>query len=388
MVRFLELPAAAKKSFAEAVALQVEMYKPSDNEPFDWDTTVLEETGHLATTLLFAPRATVEKFANLFSQAGYPLTRLTVTQFSLVHTFLRTRQESQTQRYLLLDYKDVDAELALLEGSRLVYSRSFPVSSETTATVSEVRAQIQQAFSSLRWKESDNLRILLTGDVPELVQASLASFGLVERLPEKISLPGFPPALPDLERYTGAAAVAVSNLTQRRRLYCLNLLPAELRSVRNRLRYLPTYALLAANVLLLLAIGFRSPVQDYVLLRQYRKEIASIHVHAGEMKQLLQTGRTMRQELQAFDTFQQRGRQPLEALNEIALKLPPDAWINTFSSKKRQVEVSGSAKAASPLLPLFQSSSQFQDVKFMGALSQDSSGAERFHLQMRLKEKP
>jgi hypothetical protein len=96
----------------------------------------------------------------------------------------------------------------------------------------------------------------------------------------------------------------------------------------------------------------------------------------------------MRQELLAFDAFQQHGRQPLEALNEIARKLPSDTWVNIYTCKKGLAELTGSAKAASPLLSLFQSSSQFQDVKFNGALSQDSSGAERFRLQLRLKEKP
>lgn len=386
MVRFLDLPIAAKKSLAGAVALQVEMYKPTDNESFDWDTTVVEEPERLATTLLFTPHSTVERFANLFSQSGYPLSRITATQFSLLGVLLHARRRSDTQRYLLLDYKGADTELALLEDTRLVYSRSFPLPGDATAAP-QVMEQIQQAFSSLRWKENDNYEALLARDVPEPLQCALASLGLVERLAEKISFPGFP-GQPGLQRYLGAAAVALASLTRRRRPYCLNLLPAALRPAHNRLRHLPTYALLAANATLLLAISFRVPVQKYVLLRQYRQEIAGVHVRAEEMKELLQSGRAIRQELLAFDAFQQHGRQPIGALNEIARKLPSDAWINAFSCKKGQVEVSGSAKAASPLLPLFQSSSQFQDVKFNGALSLDSSGAERFRMQMRLKEKP
>jgi Fimbrial assembly protein (PilN) len=386
MVRFLTLPVAAKNSFAEAVALQVEMYKPTDGEPFDWDTCVVEQQGSLATTLLFAPHRVVEKYVTLFSDAGYPLTRIVPTQFSLLHVFLSARQESQTGRCLLLDAREDEAELALVEGKRLVYSRSLPLPRGSSTLVSELFRQIRQAYSSLRWKESDGQAVVVSGNLPEAVERGLASFGSLERLADKIKLPGLPEQ-PALHNYAGAAATALCHLSGNRRSYCLNLLPATMRPVRNQMRHLPTYTLLAANALLLLALGLRIPLQNYILLRQYRKEIAGLQMRAGEMKQLLHNGRTMRQELLALDAFQQHGRQPLDALNEVAQRLPPDVWLSSFSYKKGQVELNGSAKAASPLLPLFQSSLQFQDVKFNGALTHDASGAERFRLQMRLKEK-
>src|SRR5271155_2205993 len=198
-------------------------------------------------------------------------------------------------------------------------------------------------------------------------------------------------ALPEqggLQKYWGAAVVALSVLRGRRRAYSLNLLPSELRPLRPHSRHLITYALLFANAVLLLALGLRVPVQNYVLLRQYQKEIAGVKVRAGEMRSLLERERAMREELLALDALQQRGRQPLDALEDIAQKLPQDAWLNVFSCRKGQIELTGSAKAASPLLPLFQSSPQFQDVKFTGALTQDAAGAEHFRLQMKLKEKP
>jgi len=387
MVRFLSLPSAARKSFAEAVALQVEMYKPTDSEPFDWDTCVIEEQRCLATTLLFTPHSLAEKYTSLFAQTGYPLTGILPTQFSLLHIFLCFRQGAGTQRCLLLDCNKAEAELALLEGKRLVYSRSLPFARESATLASDVLAQIRLAYSSLRWKESAGQVVVVSGHVPETVERALASFGSVERLEDNIKLSGLPEQ-PALQRYTGAAATALSHLSGNRRSYYLNLLPAAMRPVRNQMRHLPTYVLLAANAVLLLAVGLRIPLQNYILLRQYRKEIAGLQTRADEMKQLLQEGRAMRQELLALDAFQQRGRQPIDALNEVAQKLPPEAWLNSFSCKKGQVELNGSAKAASPLLPLFQASPQFQDVKFNGALIHDASGAERFRLQMRLKGKP
>ena len=387
MIRFLNLPATARRSLSEAISLQVEMYKPTDNETFDWDTVVIDEREQLAATLVLAPRISIEKFVHIFSEAGYPITRITLTQFAQLHLLLSAESALLDKRFLLVDGRNHDIELALLEGRKLVYSRSLSLGRDAAVAAHEVLAEIRQAFSSLRWKEGENLVVLVAGDVPVTIERALGSLGPTEKLKEKVRQR----ALPEqggLQKYWGAATVALSVLLGGRRGYSLNLLPAELRPSRRQSRYLTTYGLLFANAVMLLALGLRVPVQNYVLLRQYRREIAGVRVRADEMKQLLQSGRSMRQELLAFDAFQQHGRQPLEALNEIARQLPSDAWVNTYSCKKGLVELTGSAKAASPLLSLFQSSSQFQDVKFNGALSQDSSGAERFRLQLRLKEKP
>ena len=252
----------------------------------------------------------------------------------------------------------------------------------------DVLSEVRQAFATLRWKEVDeNLVILVAGDLPAPIELQLESIGSVHKLKEVIRQQ----ALPEqggLNRYWGAAAIAMSAFSGRRQAYSINLLPVALRPQRSHSRYLVTYALAGANAALLLAFLLRIPVQNYMLLRQYHKEIAGVQVRAGEMRSLLERERAMREEIVELEGLQQRGRLPLDALNEIAQKLPQDSWLNTFSCKKGLVELTGSAKAASPLLPLFQSSQQFQDAKFNGALTQDSAGAEHFRLQMKLKEKP
>jgi len=387
IIRFLRLPAASRKSLSEAVSLQVEMYKPTDNEQYDWDTVVINEQQHLAATVVLAPRTMVEKFTNLFSRAGYPISRLTMTQFAQLQLFLRAEAVPHDKRYLVVDGRSQDVELALLEGRKLVYSRSLPMVRDGATVIPDVLEEIRQAFSALRWKEEEGLAVLVAGDLPRPIELMLKSLGLVERLKDKIRQHVLPEQ-GGLQKYWGAAAVALSFVSGRRQAYSLNLLPSEFRPARRHSRYLITYALLFANALLLLGFGFRVPIQNYVLLRQYRKEIAGVKVRAEEMKSILQRERAMREELLALDSLQQRGRQPLDALDDIAQKLPQDAWLTVFSSRKGQIELTGSAKAASPLLPLFQSSPQFQDVKFTGALTQDAAGAEHFRLQMKLKEKP
>jgi len=376
----------ARKSLQEAVALQAEMFKPTDTEHFCWDSTFLSADDQVTAGLVMVPRATIERLVNLFAQAGHPINVLNVGQFSLLYLFLRGRQRPATERSILLDFKGSDAELALLEGKKLLYSRGFDVSNGDPSLEKSVVSEIQRAVSTLRWHESAQPTVFLCGSFPEPVETALRKFGPVEHLEARLrpdehtegNRPG---------ECLGAVAVAVAGLGRSGSSYRLNLLPAELRPVRHRWHHVPTYTLLAASAFLLVGLMVRRPLQDHFLLRQYQKQIASLKQQTDEMNGILQEDRKLRQELILLEEFQQGGRQPLDALNDVAQRLPQEAWLNLFTYRKGQIELVGSAKSASSLLPLLQASPHFEDVKFEGALTQDPSGVERFRIQMRVKER-
>ena len=386
IVRLFNLPMVARKSFQEALALQVEMFKPTDTEPFCWDATVVAEGKQQAVSLVLAPAGMVERFANLFAAAGYPIKHLTVTQFSLLHMILHGRQHPTNQRIVLFDSTDSAAEVALIDGEKLVYTRGFALATADNSPEQTVLSEVQRAVSTLRWHEGGKYKLIHSSSVSKQIQDALSKLGHVERLEEMLDLEG-PEAGTPLGARLGAVAVAVDGVGRRRHPYRLNLLPVQLRPARNRLRHMPTYALLAANAVILLAIGLRVPMQDYFLLRRYRKELASLQQQTDTMNGVLQRDRALRGKLIALEEFQLQGRKPLEALNDIAQRLPHDAWLASFTFRKGQIDLVGSAKSASTLLPLFQASPRFAEVKFNGALTQDAAGMERFRIQMRLKEK-
>jgi len=385
IVRLLSLPRMARKSVDEALALQVEMFKPTDTEQFCWDATVLPHEMQLRASLVLAPHVTVERLTNLFAQAGYPISCLTVSQFSLVHLYLRGAQQHLSARLVLLECRGQDLELAILEGERMVATRAFSLLDGNVPPEQAIISELQQALSTLRWQEGEKPAILLSGAVPEPVAQALGKLGTVERFELRLGREGMTPDT-HLGEFWGAVAVAVAAIG-RGRPYQLNLVPRALRPSRRRWQRLPTYALLGANAALLLAIALRPSVQNLVLLHQYQRQIAALQQQTDEMKGVLQKEKDLRQTILLLEGFEQRGRQPLQALNEVAKQLPPDAWLNLFTWRKNQIELVGTAKSASSLLPLFQASPQFEEVKFNGALTQDPSGMERFRLEMRTKEK-
>jgi Tfp pilus assembly protein PilN len=386
IVRLVSLPSMARKSVEEALTLQVEMFKPTDTERFCWDATFLPQQMQLSASLALAPHVTVERLTSFFAEAGYPITCLTVSQFSLLHLYLRGAQQHISPRIVLLDFQGSELELAVLEGEKLVSSRSFSLSRGNVPAEQVVLSELQQALSTLRWQEGEKPAILLSGSVPEAVERAIGKLGTVEQFEARLQREGTT-ADTHWGEFLGAVAVAVASIGRGRRHYRLNLVPRELRPLRRRWQRLPTYALVGANVVLLLAIGLRTPVQNLVLQHKYQKEIASLKQQTDEMKGVLQKEKELRQSLILLEEFEQRGRQPLDALDEVAKRLPQEAWLNLFTWRKNQIELVGAAKSASSLLPLFQASQQFEEVKFNGALTEDSSGMERFRLEMRTKEK-
>jgi Tfp pilus assembly protein PilN len=384
VVRLSSLPNAAKGALREALNLQAEMYRPSEEEAFYWDAALAPHGEELAAALAFATRSEIDRFSSLFSSAGYPLSRLTLNQFALLQLAVQCRPKDGAARFVLVDIADSDVELGLVDDDRLVYSRGFARASDGTGPIlsETLVSEIRLAFSTLRWKQEDAVPVVLAGQIEQPLEAGLKQVGQVVRLQEWLQVQTSSSAAG--EAHWGAVALALDGLRWKS-AFRLNLLPAELRPVRRGWDRLPTYVLLAANALLLASLGLREPIQRQIVLRQYRSEIARLQSASKQTQQLLESQKRTVQYLQILGDYQARGHESLDALSELAQRVPADTWLNNYVYRHGQVEIIGVAKSASAVLPLVEASPRFTNVKFTGALTKDVTGSERFHMQMGVK---
>jgi Tfp pilus assembly protein PilN len=386
MVRHLQLPAAAEKSMDSVLNLQLGLYKPSDDEEFCWDAAVVRVQQQLAVGLAFASRARVQELTGKLADAGYPVSRVTAAQFANLDWVLRGRDIATSPRLLVVQIHGPEVEFAIVEDNACVFSRSFLA--EGANAVQSGIIQIRQALATLRSSRSEPFTVLLAGAQSREWQEALAEFGTVEHLgrycgaEELMNAAGMDSA--ELEEHWGAIALALDGLSWTGD-YRLNLLPKELRLARRRWQNAPTYALLAVNVLLLAALLARAPLQRSVMLKRYDSEISRVDKNASQVERQIRKEQQIGQRLETLRQFEQQGRQPLDALSEIAQKLPPEAWVNSYSYRQGEVSLSGTAKSASAVLPALKASAELQDVQFRGALTRESSGAERFQMQIKLR---
>jgi Tfp pilus assembly protein PilN len=384
IVRHLQLPAAAQKSLDSVLTLQLGLYKPSDDEDFCWDAAVgaANKDEQLAVSLAFVPRTRVQDLIVALRDAGYAPSRLTTAQFSTLDWVLRGRNPKASPGLMVVQSRGPEVELAIIDEGRCVLSRSFGA-----ANPEAVALQVRQSLATLRSARTEPFTILIAGPGSEAWRDSLADLGTVERLSyfcqaEEVS-ETVEARETGTEEYWGAIALALDGFSWTGD-YRLNLIPRELRAARRRWRNAPLIALLVLDVLLLGALVARKPIQQRLLLRRYEHEIEQVQRSAEKIALQRAKSEKIEQRLTTLRDFQEHGRKPLDALSDVAQKLPPEAWVSNFTCRQGNVELVGTAKSASALLPALKASNELDDVQFAGALTRDSAG-ERFRMQMKLR---
>ncbi|HEV2386582.1 MAG TPA: PilN domain-containing protein [Candidatus Acidoferrales bacterium] len=399
IVRHLSLPAAAERALDGALRLQEALFKPNDDEEFCAQGTAARDGSAFAATLALLPRSAAEAAAGKFTQAGYAPALLTVTQFALADLILRAAPADRPQQLLFVHQRGREAEIAALRNRALIYSRSVllpagtastqpagsappgpPAPAEDAAAGEQLLAAVQEALTSLRWPTPQP--VLLAGTVSPETEHELGETGRLFRLDEWMGNASLRKTKP--EEHWGAIALAVQGLSWQGQ-YRFNLLPAELRARRGLWGYAPTYTLVAANLLLLAALGLRVPVERQILLKQYQGAIGRLEAPAAQADSQLASEKALRQRLALLGQFEGQGREPLDLLAAVARQLPVDAWLEFYNYQAGQLQIVGTAKSASGVLSALQRLPQVEDVKFNGALTRDDSGMEHFRLQMRLK---
>jgi len=136
--------------------------------------------------------------------------------------------------------------------------------------------------------------------------------------------------------------------------------------------------------LLLAALAGRAPLERHLLLKRYDVELAQMDRQASLVEREMKKSHAIEQQLATVNDFQRQGRQPLDALSDLAQKLPPDAWVSTFNYRQGQAEITGQAKSASALLPVLKQAPSIDDVQLRGGLTRDAAG-ERFQMQLKLR---
>ena len=386
MVRHIELPAAAAKQLESVLSLQLGMYKPSDEEEVAWDAAVVEAVDKLGIDLAFVAQNRVQELAALMRDAGYPIARLTSTQFATLDWMLRVRDKEDTgsqKRLMLIEARAGVVERSIAEGARCVFSRSFALPPNSDAA-GHVATQVRQALATLRSLGSEPFRVLISGEGAEAWRGALEVFGRVEQVGSFVQTDALAdPSDPAREQFWGALALAINGLSWTG-AYRLNLLPRELRPQRKRWQNAPTYVLVAVNVLLLAALAGRAPLERHFLLKRYDVELAQMDRQAALVEREMKKSQAIEQQLATVRDFQRTGRQPLDALSDLAQKLPPDAWVSTFNYRQGQAEITGQAKSASALLPMLKQAPSIDDVQLRGGLTRDAGG-ERFQMQLKLR---
>ncbi len=375
IIRLLELPAVAGAEWRSAVRYQLDSLHPYGEEEVYSSFAPLGRAragaaaaaaGSHAVAVVIAARAVVERYADLFGEAGVKLAGVTVAA-AAYHGAAKLAQDRGTPRapFLVADCHDSKLEIYGESESRPFFSAAFD------AATMPLEKAVAAAGSELRLPD-DN-------DVP-LVACGAAAAGASSAPAEKVfgSPLQWPPEFDlqrDLTTFAGALAGAC-----RRWGWRTNLLPAARRSSSARWPLAATAATAACAVLVGLLLLLRGTIQDRRYAAAVEREIRQLEAVEKEVRALEQQAQKLRARRAQIESFRRRTESDASLVAEISRRLPPAVWLTSIEVGPEAVQLAGQAEAAAPLLGLLDSSGALTGAAFVGSIAR-AENRENFRIR-------
>ena len=266
-------------------------------------------------------------------------------------------------------------ELLFLISDALVFSRGLAGTDD--ALVAE---ELQRSLLALRWRGYDAVWVSGDADAPHAPTAEALS-----ALGAPVTEPAWTPrALRLIEglaaEHRGALQLAVA-VAAGRGVRPLELLPTAVRPRRLTRAQAFTVGMAAVTAVLavvaLLAPGWREQRH----LNRVNAEIGRLDPDVRAVDRVLRELERKRKLLATVDSFEAAAVRPLPVLRELTELLPADAWLTTVSLDAKGVELTGSASAASALIPLLENSPRLERVEFSSPVTRGRDNKEQFRIR-------
>jgi len=353
-VKPIELPAVAGET-REMVKFELERHLPipADDAAFDFVPLPTEAEPESTASegkrvlIVAADRRVVDAALRLAEEAKLRPMSITVA----AHDLISLVETDRRQRVAWLHRTGDSADLLLLHGSTLVWSRCFPASDETLV------AETRRSFAGARWRACD--AVWVSGD--GAAAAALLDLGV------PISDPPWTSRarrhLAEITEPRGAAELAVATAASRG-IRPLDLIPSAIKPRRLTRQEMFTGGVLAATVLLALAALLVPGYRESRSLGRLNAEIARIDPEVRAVERVARELERKRQLLVTLEKIGTGALQPLPVLRELTEVLPGDAWVTYLAFDAKGVELTGQAGAASTLIPLLENSPRLERVEF------------------------
>ncbi len=344
IIRQLALPGVKDEDLSSAISYQIDSLHPYPEEEVICDWARAGKSQYVITGI--ARRETIEKYSNLFAEAGIQVKSVTSTAAAF-HTALRLFEDKPPQDFLALrDLGNGEIE-AYGEGpANAAFSNLFDAPSETMA-----QRVVALSLAELRLP-------------PE---TEPASFERALPVPVQIS------AEIQLSDFAVAYAAALHSAVIRNGLD-INLLPPEKRKKDSKLIYVPTAVLGVILTALCLALIFYDKIEEKRYADTIKEEMAQVRPDASKADSFDKAASNAKTRIELIDAFRKRAPQDLSVLNELTRLLAPPVWVNSFDLNRTTVLIAGEADQATPLLKALDQSPLFVNSDFTMPLGRTGQG--------------
>jgi Tfp pilus assembly protein PilN len=374
-VKPIDLPAVAG-STQDMVKFELERHLPipADDAAFDFaelppepDT---ENTSEGKRVLIAAAdRRLIEAALRVADEAKLRPMSITVAAHNLVALVDTDRQ----QRVAWLHRNGDTAELLLLHGDMVVFSRSFAAADDET-----LNTETRRSFAGARWRGCN--AIWVSGD--GAAAAPLLDLGV------PISDPPWSSRaerrLAQVAEPRGALELALATASNRG-IRALDLIPPAIKPRRFTKQEMLTGGAVAATAVLAMAALLVPGFVENRRLARLNGEIARIEPNVRAVERVARELDQKRQLVGVVEKINASALQPLGLLRELTDIVPSDAWVTYLALDAKGVEITGQAGAASNLIPLLENSPRLERVEFASPVTR---GRDREQFRIRAAWEP
>ena len=326
IVRQVPLPGVAAKEMENAIRFQLDTLHPYGEDEVAWGWSAV---GAGAALVGIARRETVDRYAQLFSEAGVAVGSFTFSA-AAVHSAIRLNGHASPGGFVALSRGSTGAVEVYGESpTRPVFSAEFDLPQERAVAL---------ALSELR------------------LPPDTAPCKLEDLLPR----PAANPVENDLSRnplpYATALAGACPRLAP-----SANVLPLEYRKSSSRMVFVPTVVLASLLGLLAGGMAFYARYAENRYLKSIRAEIAQLVPLKERANNLEKAYTETRARTQLLDKIRGRTRADMDALNELTKLLEPPTWTNSIELGRETVHIGGDSPQAPSLVRILDSSPLFKN---------------------------
>jgi len=333
LLRILTLPAEAQSTLDKAVEYQVDSLHPFEEGGVDYSYSLLArdaDGGRLHVVVVMVEKGIAASYYEWFSQAGIPISGFTTSAAVLYGLAL------ESAPVFIVSRQGETAEILAVAGNANILSREVHLAA--------LDRELQLCRSEMRLPDEADVRTI---------------------------------EQPDVAYAAGLTALVT-------RPFAINLLPESRRVYESPWAHAVTYALAGVVALMLLAVGARGPLQDYLYLRHVNDEIRLLESKVKYIQKL--EGKEGRQLTRLTTLAALRGRTParIRTLSELTRVLPATVYLSDADIGDEVVTIAGWADSASGLLATLGTSPQFRNPEFLSAITKTNEGKELFRIRMTL----
>jgi Tfp pilus assembly protein PilN len=355
VVKPLDLPPVGGE-LGDMVRFELERHVPfpAEDAPFDFVPLRRERDrpADRRVLLVAADRRVVDGVVRLAQDANLRPASVTVASHDLPCLVRVPRQ-----RIVWAHRVETEANLLLLDGPSIVWSRQVPVGDEA-----ELAGEVRRSLAAVRWATCDALWVSGDADVEEAANGPLGDLAVPVTAPPYTA--GARRRLAGLGRQSRGAAELALAVALGRRGRPLDLLPPALRPRRLTRAQALTVATGAAAVALTVAALLAPGYRDRQRLAALTAEIARLEPEVRAVEAIRAETERRRRLVRTIESLEPSSVKPLPVLRELTDLLPTEAWLTVLSLDGKGVELTGQAAAASALIPLLENSPRFERVEF------------------------